>query len=264
MATIDDFIQQRLLDAKGKLEKIDPSFVKTIDSAQKLSLKGIQLKRIEPTVRFPKRWITLLEICADVAGEAEQLHLITDSLNPKNFEGREQIEIGREGTRHLFDWVIHEQALIEKVRLLVIRTIDVSLPSPSQELKKQIRIKYETRIWKGVGRRFSSARHGLVHGAGPKGTVYRAIPEEQLWESLVALQAPIDKMLLSTWTATSKFLSKWHKEKVLQADKLLDFLGSTLHDLETELAEHQEPSGGKITVIGSSPPLPAVEGGRGR
>jgi hypothetical protein len=158
MTTIDAFIQQRFLDANHELETIDDSFVKTINSAPKLSLKGIQIRKIEPTTRFPRRWISLLETCYDVAGEVEQLNLITDSLNPKSFAGRQQNEMGREGTRHLFDWVIHQQALIEKVQLLIVRTIEVSLPKRSQALKGQIRNKYKTKIWEGVGRRFNASR----------------------------------------------------------------------------------------------------------
>ncbi len=235
MTTIDAFIRHRLLDAKCRLEELDALYVKTVDAAQKISLSGIFVPRVEPTARLPKKYIALLETCVDVSVEVDQLSQITDSLDPKRFEGRPRNDAGREGTRHLFDWVIHEQALIGKVDLLITRTIDVYLPKRCERLKQQMRKKYKTKILNGAGKRFASSRNVIVHGAGPKGTVYKSISEDKLWEAVVALQMPLNSVLSALWSGTAKHLKKWHKEKGSQMSRLLDFLGNPLHELEAEV-----------------------------
>ena len=238
MPSIDVFIRRRLLDAKSKLEELDAPFVAAVNAAQKVSLRGIQVPQIAPTSRLPKRYVALLDTCADLTVEVDQLRLITDSLNPERFEGRPPNEVGREGLRHIFDWVIHEQALVEKVVFLIARTIDGYLPGSRKGHKPQILNRYKIKL-KDARRRFASSRDGLLHGVGKRGTVYQAISEDQLWEGSVALEISPELIMSSVWQATAKYMRKWHKVKVSQTNGLLDTLGNTLQDLEIEMSEWQ-------------------------
>lgn len=139
MASIEDFLNHRWIDAKTALRELDSDFVRKIESRVRLDSLNLaapwsanELER-EPYRRLRKEWHTLLEACADLTLQIAILEESATVLSEPIHSDTSTVRAGRQALLHFRSWPIHAQALGAHVCSVIDSTTEVYVDNQSRQ-----------------------------------------------------------------------------------------------------------------------------------
>ena len=186
LASIEDFVNHRWIDAKAALRKLDSDFVSRIEATVRLNALNLaapwsfnELERY-PSWRLGKEWHNLLEECAELVMQLSFVEESTAVLAEDFQSGVPSVRTGRQALFHFRSWAIHAQTLIERTCSAINSTIRVYVDN--QNIRNEIGKPYTDRV-REVSKHIRCVRNDYVH---PNRSWAKGITEDQLWESVVA------------------------------------------------------------------------------
>lgn len=186
LASIEDFVNHRWIDAKAALRKLDSDFVSRIEATVRLNALNLaapwsfhELERY-PGRRLSKKWHNLLEECAELVMQLSFVEESTAVLAEDSQSSVPSARTGRQALFHFRSWVIHTQTLVDRTCSVIDSTIRVYVGN--QENGNEIGRPHKGRV-REISEHLKDIRNDFVH---PNRSWARGITEDQLWESTVA------------------------------------------------------------------------------
>ena len=186
MASIEDFVNRRWVDAKNALRELDSEFVSRIESQVRLNALNLatpwssnELER-KPYRRLSKSWHNLLEACAELLMQVSFLEESTTVFAGDVHDDTPSIRAGRQALFHFRSWVINAQALTERVCGVIDCSARVYISD--QQERKELSSPYKNRVQEISGQ-IREIRNEYLHG---NKSWAKGITEDQLWEGIVA------------------------------------------------------------------------------
>ena len=124
MASIEEFINRRYIDAKEEVRRLDGDFVNEFESAVRLNSIGLEPPRLVDTLRKPRQrlskgWHRTLEACVELTIRASILECAAIGLHSNSHKGKSRNEVGRLYYYHFRSWFMHSTALSETTGELI-------------------------------------------------------------------------------------------------------------------------------------------------
>ena len=238
MPSIDDFVDHRWENAKDELRKLDGDFVSRLESEHRLQTLGPGMPQRYSAGKRPKQllskeWHHLLEACSELTMQAWNVQVAATSLTAKANVGMSSYEAGLRADYYFRSWFIHATALTERTDDVIRKAADVYIAEPAKS--KEVAKRHKTSVYQQITNRIGRQRNDYVH---PNRSWASGITEDQLWEGDVTIGM-----------TPAKFLEEFHYPAQgndmmagkfdgygAETTKILDCIGSILHDLETDIA----------------------------
>lgn len=174
--------------AHDELERVDPDYVRVMDEVYRLDQVNLVHSKTPPTgtptpsSRLSKTWHRTLEALLDLYLSIQTLETNVDLLS--DAPASKDRPTGVLVNYHLAVWWPNAQAVVEKAQVLGKRAIRSA--GLSKDLRKNAEDALKSPLT-SLQKRLERRRDPDLHGG--RGTLFEAITEDDLWESIVALRA---------------------------------------------------------------------------
>ena len=178
MPSIGEFVDHRWADAKEKLRKLDPDFVRRSEETvrlQGLGLEALDLDR-SPKRRLSKEWHSLLEDCDELVRKASTLQTALDCFIADSGGCMSNGDIGRRFFYHMQSWFMHAQALAEYTERVIGSTTKLYF---SDSDAGDITRRHKESVRCQVTKKVKQTRNMFAHATG--GSSSTSITEDDLW-----------------------------------------------------------------------------------
>ena len=237
MALMDDFVNHRWEDAKEALRKLDPDFVKRLESEHRLQTLGLDMPQQysvggSPRQLLSKKWHRLLEACLELTMQATYLLTAAQYLSAEANSALSSFEAGKRADYHFRSWFIHAKVLAERAADVISKTTEVYIADPKE--RPMITKSYKAGVYQEIAKRIKQPRDDYVHA---NRSWARSITEEKLWEGILTLG-----MTSQRFFDEFRYPDEGGKVKTGEYDlfipetqRIFDCLGSILQGLELDL-----------------------------
>ena len=247
--SINDFVEHRWADAREELRKLDPDFIRKIES------KGqAEQDWLKPALGLPIKWHSLLESCDELYLLATMVQAAAAGLTPFPYlyGDLSSADIGQLSTYNGRSWFVHTKALAERTKDVIRKTSQVYI-SDSRAAEKiynrhhdavRRRIEDHTVQFERQGT-IRGLRNEFAHGNKPSwasGITKSDDDHKYLWEAFIAgdltPRRRIEEGFFSTIgedTSSGKYCSAVEDTK-----DVFDHLACILHELEEDIAANND------------------------
>ena len=230
MTSIDDFVNNRWLDAKDRIRELAPSFVEEFESSD---YPEELIRNLVPRRRLSKEWHRLLEACLSLTEQASIVLMATHYLNALVSEDLSHWLAGGQAIYHEYSWIIHVDTLCARVDCVVERAAKTYISDHKTRDAIEKRHREAVRV---VRENVRELRNEMVHGNSRVGI--ERITDDRLWEGLIAAGLTAQVFLDEHHYPNMGYMVKetegtWYPKTALY----LQELGSILGELEKDIAD---------------------------
>ncbi len=248
MPSIDDFINHCWADAKEELRQLDPAFVSQFEHTVQLENLGLmtpwQLQADQsPKQRLASKWHRLLETCDEFAMQVSILRTATTSFIADSKNGEiPKVEAGMRFVYHGRSWVIHAEALAERTRDVINKTIELYIPD--SKVGNNVAKRHRDSVYTQVTEYIKEQRNQYVH---PSRALAKGITQNNMWEGCLALgiTPPMKFHQFVFPVDGDKELFRIYDGLIDGTEQVCARIGSILHELEDDIIGYKAQYTGK-------------------
>ena len=237
MPSIGDFVDNRWVDVKEKLRKLDPDFVRHVEETHRLQNLGLEAigSGLSTEVRLSKEWHRLLEDCNELVMQETILKTAVDCFIDDSNRGLSPVVVGKRFFYHIHSWFIHAKTLAERTQSVIKKTTYLYMSNRTAACKIAKRHCNSVRsneFYEDIRKLRNQFAHGTIRSWG------QGVTEDNLWEGSVAHGMTPQLNFEQFLYPNREEVAKSYGIIVEGATKgMLDHIGQILHELEKDIAD---------------------------
>ena len=245
--SINDFVEHRWAHAREELRKLDPDYVRKIETRGQSEEDWLT-----PASGLPSKWHDLLAACDELYLLATMVQAAAAGLTPFPYLHGDlsSADIGQLSTYNGRSWFVHAKALAERAKDVICKTTQVYISDSRMAIAiferhceavrrrmENYRAQFE---WEGT---IAELRHEFAHGNKPSwARVMTEIDDDHgyLWEAFIARDLTPQRRLEEGFFSTigEKTSSGDYSLAVEDTKGVFDRLACILYELEGDIAAH--------------------------